>query len=684
MASTILLATLLGLSPRAALDSIPWKKTSITAEVTDLKWTGSRFVATTGTSVLSSTDGSAWKTELYLEDSPGFRHVVSNGTTTIACGHKGLVASSHLYSAWRSTTLISSLEFSAAVWTGSKFVLAGWQSATDSTYWFTSTDGRTWEPRNGATRGYVASLVKIDEWLFIAGTGVFLQAHLPWDGSIMTAPAESPVSSTAKFSLVADLDSVQVAFRENGPALVRELPDMIWHPQNAIYSGPVRSTLSRTDRLLLGTWVGMYQTPDLKNWTKLSFPPVHSLAAHDSILVAATAEGIYTTGKGIDVKPAPPISGIQTPLRGIGDQQLAYGNGTFVGAFGWTDTVVVSHDGRHWKTVKITDSKYSSLFYMTLVFEDGRFVVSGDSRGFFESTDGEVWKKIPAENVGSIHRWKNGYVGLNWLYQDSITFSNDDDTWTRIPTGLGKYARPDLAVFGDTAVLFTGSNGEMRISTDGLAWKVLSGAPGVKSIIRGTDGYVASRLGGGVFYTSPDLVTWSDGIPGSEHSSANVWAGIRRGGSRYFTAGDSGLIHVSTTLEGPWARLQHSSGRTIHGLAATPKGEAVALADSGWILFVGDSSVEMSFDASLPARVIPRQTASGSLRLIGTDLLVAPEMATTPFFVELLDLKGSRLALLPQPAGQLRISLATAPAAARLVVVRGATSRPQTIFLPPR
>ncbi|NOZ93792.1 MAG: hypothetical protein GXP47_03495, partial [Acidobacteria bacterium] len=206
-------------------DGQAWRQVPVpggVCEITDVVWTGERFLAAAGTVLLSSSDGLLWRsvpapggatiTALAMngggimatggapggpggavwwsEDGESWSRVatVGAGLRRIACnadglcvagGWHGLVASGRRSGAWHESYLAAEhpgRSFSGVAWNGRRWVVAGSPGV------YSSTDGTTWT-RQGSRRVAVDAAWSGDAFLALPETGWRSSLFQPWHGS---------------------------------------------------------------------------------------------------------------------------------------------------------------------------------------------------------------------------------------------------------------------------------------------------------------------------------------------------------------------------------------------------------------------------------------------------------------------------------------------------------------------
>ena len=199
-----------------------------------------------------------------------------------------------------------------------------------------------------------------------------------------------------------------------------------------------------------------------------------------------------------------------------GNQEIAYGNGTYVMATsnvnhntGTTGIVYVSSDGISWTRVDTGIGNFGD--YLSIVFANGFFLMMGADINQY-STDGINW--TASVNFGS--NYAHGLDFLNGLYVAScqlvgVQYSTDGMTWTNTNLGI----TCTNAAYGNGIYLAVGGTQGNAISYDGTTWSqpatTIDGNasnPWMTTITFGSGFFVAGGQDGKI-YTSVDAVNWT-------------------------------------------------------------------------------------------------------------------------------------------------------------------------------
>ena len=199
-----------------------------------------------------------------------------------------------------------------------------------------------------------------------------------------------------------------------------------------------------------------------------------------------------------------------SPYAGRG---LTYGNGWFVGAWGWGDpgTIRRTKDGVTWETVMDESPTFAGLAY-------GKSTFVADGSPAFTSTDAETWDEQGDTKLGVLYRGIGfvPYDGGRFIAvgQDgdnlAISHSADGKTWTKAADN-GGCGKSFLGIAGnaDIAVLSQEDGGLCWSDDGGANWTRTSAGSSLTSnpIWTGTEFLVYNRAR---LYRSANGKTWTN------------------------------------------------------------------------------------------------------------------------------------------------------------------------------
>lgn len=462
-------------------------------EVRSIIHDGTRFLAVgdpdSGDYVLTSPDGRSWSALRTNQIVLGLEDVVWTGTHYIATSDRGTFYTSTDASNWTLQQLMTSLlDINALAWSGSVAVAVG----EDGNIWSTP-DGVTWTQHAGVTTAYLRDV----EWL------------------------------NGRFAAVGDNGTV--LFSTDGAN---------WSVESTGAAGDLAAVAWSGS-----TWIGLgsgggYTSSDGMTWAPVGVAGLFEDAVWADALNLFVA--VDTNGR---VLTSP--DGMSWTERVDLDQFFSlatiYWDGTQLIAGGDIGEIVTSTDALTWVT------RSAATDFDQVRWDGARLYAVGGPSKLATSADGVDWSFHRTGYSGDyMHDIVNSGTRLvaaaqTYYMSTPVTL---DTPWPA-HDWIGATTHDFGVIWDGTRFVSVGSNGGMRISSDGITYSYLSSADTgtselLRSIIHSGSQYVVVGFNG-IILTAPDLSSWSVQNSGtSEHLYSVVYSG-----SNYAAVGTNGTIIVS-------------------------------------------------------------------------------------------------------------------------------------------
>lgn len=454
---------------------------------------GTRYVAVgdpdSSNHVLTSSDGLVWTAHQTSQIILNLADIVWTGTHYIATSDRGAFYTSPDAVDWTLQHLLTGLiDINALAWSGSVAVAVG----EDGNIWTTS-DGVTWTQQAGVTTEYLRDV----EWLndqFVAvgenGTVLFSADGLNWT-SESTGTADVLETIAWNGSTYAALGSGSFTSSDGvtwAPVAVAGLfEDAVWAAGLNLFVA-----VDTNGRIL--------SSPDGMSWTeRLDIDQVFSLEAifwDGSQLIAGGDYGeIMTSSDALT----------WVTRASAADFERVRWDGTTLYAVGGPSKLATSPDGIDWSFHR---TGYSGDYLRDIANSGSRILAAAQT--YFMSTT------LALDAPWPTHEWTGA---------------------TTVDNGV---------VWDGTQFVTVGSNGGMRVSTDGISYTyIYSTDTGTTDLLReivyAGNQYVVVGYNGTVL-TSPDLATWTVQTSGT---SSNLFS-VAYSGGIYVAVGSTGTILASS------------------------------------------------------------------------------------------------------------------------------------------
>ncbi len=560
----------------------------------DLPGGGTSGGSATGASPSSTI---AWTDRLFGQDVP--TKIIWNGAGYIGVGGSEGYQVSTDSRVWRVTASLAQADDLA--WDGTTYV------ATDSLWFDTSTDGRTW------TGHTLPDTVKFENFYSIAKSGT------TW---VAVGTRGAIVYSTNAIAWSA------------APTITVDTPYTGYAPD--LYA----VTWTGTQFVAGGASGTLITSPNGIDWT-VQTPPtsdiITQLASQGSVIVATTSPyggsspALLTSTNGVDWTP-------QVSPMAFWPEDIVYANGKWLVVGGYNS--MTSSDGVTWTTGPGASGILSSA-----VFNGSEYIAvgtDGNSNGaVYTSADGLNWTirnvtvRLTAAAmspsgrvvaVGPGYSSRTSTDGIAWdfgLLDSNYPFL--DITWS---PGLNSFL----------GLVQVAANENLYISADGKTWTNLGGADcgGVGATVIASPTVIVnagSSLVGACLTTTSNGVNWTGRTPSwnSQSTTKGFWTG-----DQFVILGTQGLI--STSPDGAtWTSQPSGTTATLYGGTASPS-TIVVVGASGTILTSSDGVTWTSRNSGTTMtlrRVVWTGTqfyaVGGAATLLKSSDGIAWTTVTTPF-----------------------------------------------------
>jgi hypothetical protein len=483
-----------------------------------ITYANSQFLAVgEGATIVTSPDGVLWTTRASgdwpLSDvafGSGTYVAVGGSPATANTAGIGVVLTSPDGVVWSLGTLISEPFYSVA-YGGGVFATISATSYGDASGVWTSSDGRDWLPT--ATSPYYLSRIIYGQGKWIAGQGQ--PSNFSYFGTGATYASDDlenwseVVSNSVGIAGIASAKGKFAAARQDGTFSI-SADGVTW-----TNTAPEPLTFYFRDlKYLNGSFVGVGNysasfSPDGTVWT-------NAVALSNNLISITYGNGLYVAGgeyrtvwtstDGVNwTNPAPDI-GIY-PYSS--DVHVAFGNGTFVGAAGYSADILTSPDGLNWSVQQLTNGSYY-IYFEDITFGNGRFVAVSPQI-IATSADGTNWFVSTPTNAPSAVASGNGkFVAVG---PDFIMTSTDGTNWTsQISSQFGPLSK--VAFGGGFFVAVASQPYSQGLPVESPIWISSDGIHWTRSRSKTSRGLSNVTFGDGTFVIAGDnsLILQSDPI----------------------------------------------------------------------------------------------------------------------------------------------------------------------------
>ncbi len=543
-----------------------------------------------------------WQWQNPLPTGHTWTDVDTVGSTLIAVGEHGTVAtSSNNGDSWTITS-ITTANLHAVATDGSRVVAVGEDGTVAS--W---SDIEGWRLQSVGDRNLWDLTVLRGSWVAIGDDGVSLSSR---DG---VSWQEGEPATVQPLYAVAHYRDQLVAVGGGG-AVVVSTDGRQWHPKSSGVVIPLFAVVEYNGQLVAAGLLGTTVTSrDTDNWTTIDAPTLSAVRAlqrgDDDRLYALSSNGVFVTDDAAfwqreptgEAVPRGLLAATTTPdgMLVVGElgliaqrrlsgqwQQLSSGSTAWwsgLAAASPSTVLVGKHPGggagviavRHeddtgWHVVATTDRGVNDV-----VWTGARFLAVGDGGSIWLSEDGLDWT-LPELGTNRVEP----LTSVVWTGDRAVAVggdgtalvSEDGARWSRHYTGAISTLH-DVAFNGELLVA-VGDNGTILSSPDGVVWtrhRSFTPVP-LFSVVANADGFVAVGVSG-VIVTSRDGRSWSEISTGF----FDILRSVTWDGTRFLAVGDDGTLLTSANGES-WSEKQLPTGRSLQ--LVTSDGDRTLVA--GW------------------------------------------------------------------------------------------------------
>ena len=208
----------------------------------------------------------------------------------------------------------------------------------------------------------------------------------------------------------------------------------------------------------------------------------------------------------------------------------------------------------------------------------GQLIAVGRAGAILSSGDGRDWSRVAYDGSGDFHcvAFGNGIYVTGGTFDCLLATSPDGVNWTTIQTTAGQQAHFGVT-YGAGRFVAVGRGGLLiptRIfsSTNGIDWQPASVPPTtntLRSVTFGNGKYVAVGERGTIV-TSPDALTWTLQISGTEHHLRSViftgWEFLAGGDSSILLTSEDGISWSTVPFSSFDLRALTTSGTAVVGV----------------------------------------------------------------------------------------------------------------------
>jgi len=316
---------------------------------------------------------------------------------------------------------------------------------------------------------------------------------------------------------------------------------------------------------------------------------------------------------------------VSTDLYGV-----TFGNGMFV-AVGYNGVILTSPDGGAWTQQASPDTSW--LFCVT--YGNGTFVATGDR--IFTSLDGITWTPKNPTLSGRFYGAAFGSNTFIVVGSNGIMTSPDGDTWAVSRDAYWFDSFWNGVAFANDTFVVVGWADQIATSPDATTWSLRRPQitiEALSSVTYGQDRFVAVGISfdrSGLVATSPDGVTWTQGVSATAFSLID----ISYGNNTFVAVGSGGTILASG--DGiTWVQIPSVTSYDLYGITFG-NNRFVAVGLGGYTLVSSDGMTwtqgNLSTECALNSVTYGNNTfvAVGNGGSLGRAILTSPDgMTWTP------------------------------------------------------
>ena len=573
------------------------------ASVTGIAYSGSKYAAVAGPSILTSADGVTW-TRLTGLTGSFLTQIAYGNSTFVAVGNSGAIRTSTDNGVtWVSSTF-GSIGFNGVCFDGTQFVAVG-----NSGVVATSTNGTNWTSRTALSGTPTMRAITVANGVYIAvgDAGIIQTSDGLYNGGTQpawTVRASSTGNNFRSVSANGVTSATIVAVGDSGTIRVStntSTSGSSWTIANSPAGNSVNAVTFANGKFIAAAGSQFFTSTDGSNWgtTTSSILPLGNLGAN----VIVYAGGQYLIGAYPGAIITSTTGAVDTwTLRTGGTAALftnvIHGGGVYLGV-GNSGAIGRSADGA---SFNVKSPVVAGLDFVTLrraAHGKGTFVVVGDSGTILSSPDGQLW----------IQRASGGSAYLAATYGNNKfvvaggggTFASSADgaTWTPGAGTIGT-ANVTALAFGSGVYVAVNTTGGIYTSTDALTWT--SRTSGVSTSLNNVafaGGQFVAVGAASVVLTSPDGITWT---PRSLGTASMTLTGIAYGDGMYL-ATHADNSNTSLLFLSPDAVTWNSAnvgGGIVNGFSST----TVAFGNGAFLIAGGNALLAQT----VPAADVPRIT----------------------------------------------------------------------------
>jgi photosystem II stability/assembly factor-like uncharacterized protein len=487
-------------------DGVSWSRQSLRSSLfRNVIFGNNIFIALVNDGgILTSPDGVTWTSSV----SGYFYNICYADNRFIAVGSDSNSASSDgiIWTKSKGGFNVGPGQVNDLIYANHQFVAVGYQQPTNSlnSTIYTSSDGEIWTKYLGGGRNYsvaygINGFVVVGAFTGRLTIPLACQIFTSIDGAhwtTLTSGGHPSFSSVIYCDKLSDNPTGQ--FIAVGPPIYTSLDGIFW-TENQADQSDVLNCLTHGANILVGAGeLGIYISPDLKNWTKkYAGFPINSIAYGQNKFIAvgsfspfSYSDTILTSSDGITwtkISTGSSISSVKSAVAFTGNQFIAV-NG---------NSIFTSPDGTIWTgRTSGTDNSLNNIAYTSTMptGQAGRIILVGTKGTILSSTDGVDWEKQTSGTTCSffgVTYGNNNFVAVG--DSGTILSSPDGSKWTAQNSGT-VFPLNGICFAND---LFVAVGENIILTSSSTATSIFSSGPGSRYP------YGIKSIGNNLFYTLP-------------------------------------------------------------------------------------------------------------------------------------------------------------------------------------